>query len=367
MKIKPFNLERYFAKYEFNTQYLLGSSDCESLAIGDLLTLEDGTEERLREHWLGYTESQGSPDLRKEISQIYGSISPDQVLVHSGAEEAIFTFMQAALETGDHLIVHWPCYQSLYEIAASIGCRISRWEAKEENRWILDTDELEKLVQPNTKAIVINTPHNPTGYLMSQETYLETWRIAQSQGILLFCDEVYRESEYDPTNRLPAACDFGELGISLGVMSKSYGLAGLRIGWIATQNPDLYQKISQIKDYTTICNSAPSEFLAALALRHREKLVGRNLKIITENLTLLDVFFTQYEDLFSWEKPSAGPIAFPRLIGRDVVEFCDQLLKDQGVMLLPGTVYDHPGNNFRIGFGRKNMPEALSHLEEFLS
>ncbi len=366
MKIKPFKLERYFAKYEFNAKYLLASSDCESLSINDLLALEDGVEDQFKEHWLGYTESQGSPALRKEISQIYESISPDQILVHTGAEEAIFTFIQATLEPGDHLIVHWPCYQSLIEIAVSIGCQLSRWVARSENNWELDVDELKGLIQPNTKAIVINTPHNPTGNLISQESYQETWKIAQSHGIMLFCDEVYRESEYNPADRLPAACDLGELGVSLGVMSKSYGLAGLRIGWIATQNTDLYQKISNLKDYTTICNSAPSEFLAGLALRHREKLLARNLKIITQNLKLLDSFFARQESQFSWIRPKAGSIAFPRLIGQDVEEFCDELVKIQGVMLLPGTVYDHPGNHFRIGFGRKNMPEALAKLEEFL-
>lgn len=364
MKIKPFKLERYFAKYEFSAKYLLSSSDCESLSIEDLLAFEKGTEDKFREHWLGYTESQGSPTLRNEISRIYESISPDQILVHSGAEEAIFTFMQAVLDPGDHLIVHWPCYQSLFEIAASFGCKISKWEARVENNWELDVDELRELIQPNTKAIVINTPHNPTGYLMSPKTYQETWQVAQSDGIYLFCDEVYRESEYDPADRLSAACELGVLGVSLGVMSKSYGLAGLRIGWIATQNQDLYQKITRIKDYTTICSSAPSEFLAELALRHREIMVARNLEIITSNLELLEKFFAAYDGTFNWIKPKAGPIAFPQLIGQDVDAFCTQLVKDQGVMLLPGTVYDHPGNHFRIGFGRKNMPEALSRLEE---
>ena len=367
MKIKPFKLERYFAKYEFNTEYLLASSDCQSLSIKELLSLEKGAEGKFREHWLGYTESQGSPTLRNEISRIYGNTSPEQILVHAGAEEAIFTFIQAALDQGDHLIVHWPCYQSLYEIAVSIGCQISNWEARAENNWELDPDELKGLVQPNTKAIVINTPHNPTGNLMTREIYQETWQIAQSHGIQFFCDEVYRESEYDPADRLSAASDLGELGISLGVMSKSYGLAGLRIGWIATQNPNLYQKISHYKDYTSICNSAPSEFLAALALRHREKLAERNLKIITDNLALLDDFFNRHEDKFSWIKPKAGPIALPQLLDRDVDEFCQKLVLDKGVMLLPGTVYEHPGNHFRIGFGRQNMPEALEKLEEFIS
>jgi aspartate/methionine/tyrosine aminotransferase len=157
------------------------------------------------------------------------------------------------------------------------------------------------------------------------------------------------------------------LGISLGVMSKTYGLAGLRIGWIATQNQSLYQKISHLKDYTTICSSAPSEFLAELALRHRGELAGRNLAIIRGNLTLLEDFFSHHQERFSWIKPKAGPIAFPKLLSGDVNDFCDSLVKEHGVMLLPGTVYDHPGNHFRIGFGRKNMPEALAGLEEFLS
>ena len=367
MKINPFKLEQYFEKYEFKTKYLLGSSDCESISVKDLLDLEDGAVDKFQLQWLGYTESQGSPSLREEISHIYESISPDQILVHSGAEEAIFTFMQAALEPGDHLIVHWPCYQSLFEIASSMGCQISRWEAREENDWVLDTDELERLVQPNTKAIVINTPHNPTGYLMSRETYQDTWQFAQAHGMIFFCDEVYRESEYDQANRLPAACDLGQLGVSLGVMSKTYGLAGLRIGWIATKNQELYKKIEKLKAYTTICNSAPSEFLAELALRHRKKIAARNLEIISGNLVFLDSFFAKHEERFSWVKPIAGPIAFPKLIGQNVTEFCEQLVNIQSVMLLPGTVYDHPGNHFRIGFGRKNMPEALEKLGEFIS
>lgn len=367
MKINPFILERYFALYEFKAEFLLCSSDCESVSIQDLLALEDGAAANFQRHWLGYTESQGSPSLRQEISALYNTIAPEQVLVHSGAEEAIFTFMQAALEPGDHLIVHWPCYQSLFEIAASLGCQVSRWIARAENRWELDIEELKDLIQPNTRAIVINTPHNPTGYLMPQETYQETWRLAHSRDILLFSDEVYRESEHNPSDRLPGACDLGPNGISLGVMSKSYGLAGLRIGWIATQNPDLYQKIAHLKDYTTICNSAPSEFLAELALRHRQELLSRNLEIITHNLKLLDDFFLRHTDIFQWQKPKAGPIAFPRLLGEDVELFCDRLVRAKGVLLLPGTIYDHPHNHFRIGFGRKNLPQALERLEAFIS
>ena len=366
MRIPPFQLERYFARYEFDVEYVLCASDCESLAVQDLLALEPDAHDRLMRHWLGYTESSGSPALRQEISRIYAAIAPEQVLVHAGAEEAIYIFMHALLEPGDHLIVHWPCYQSLFEVARSIGCRVTRWEAREENGWALDLDELRAHLRPNTRAIVVNTPHNPTGYLMSRADALELHRVAEGHGALLFSDEVYRESEYQAEDRLPAGCDVGAHAVSLGVCSKTYGLAGLRIGWIATHNAEVYRRMAALKDYTTICNSAPSEFLAELALRHREQLAARNIGLIVDNLALLDAFFARHAGRFAWRRPSAGPIAFPRLIGEDVDPFCEALVRQVGVLLLPGTVYGHPGNYFRIGFGRRNMPEALMRLEAFL-
>jgi aspartate/methionine/tyrosine aminotransferase len=149
-------------------------------------------------------------------------------------------------------------------------------------------------------------------------------------------------------------------------MSKTYGLAGLRIGWIATQNADIYSRMAVLKDYTTICNSAPSEFLAELALRHREKLVARNLEIISTNLTVLDQFIDRHSDRIAWQRPQAGAIGFPRLIGRDVGEFCKDLVETNGVLLLPGTLYDDRGNHFRIGFGRKNFPDGMALLDDFL-
>lgn len=367
MLIQPFKLERYFAQYEFSARYLLCSSDCESLSVGDLLALESGAEESMRSHWLGYTESPGSPSLRREISRIYTSISPDNVLVFSGAEEAIFLFVLAELKTGDHLIVHWPCYQSLFEVAKGLGVEVSLWVAREENNWQLDMDELKRLVRPETRAVIVNTPHNPTGYLMPRSDFEELNRFAMERRLVLFCDEVYRELEYDPADRLPAACDVNPGAVSLGVMSKTYGLAGLRIGWIATHRVELLNRIASLKDYTTICNSAPSEFLSEIALRHREQLAGRNLQIIRDNLGLLDDFFVRHSNRFVWVRPKAGPIAFPKLLAGDIEVFCDELVNESGVLLLPGTMYDHPGNHFRIGFARKNMPEALAHLEKSLA
>ena len=312
MQIAPFKLERYFAKYEFQTEFLLCSSDCESLSVAELLALEPGAAEKFQHTWLGYTESQGSQTLRAAICQIYTSMRVQDILVHSGAEEAIFLFMHAVLRADDHIIVHAPHYQSLSEVAQSMGCQVSRWTAREDRGWALDPAELRQLVRPRTRAIVLNTPHNPTGYLMSRADFDAVDRFAREHDLLLFVDEVYRESEHDPATRLPAACDLGAHGVSLGVMSKTYGLPGLRIGWIATQNQDVYRQMAELKDYTTICNAAPSEFLAEVALKNRNKLADRNLKIIHDNLLIIDDLFVEYSHLFEWFRPRAGSMRAAR-------------------------------------------------------
>ena len=367
MQLSPFKLERFFAKYEFNTEFLLCSSDCESVSIADLLAMEEGAAGKFQNVWLGYTESLGSPTLRKEISGMYSTTQPEDVLVFTGANEAIYLFMMAALKENDHIIVHAPHYQALSEVAKGIGCMVSPWRAREENAWGLDMDELRHLMRPSTKAIIVNLPHNPTGYLMPRSDFDDLNKFVQENGLLLFSDEVYRESEYDLADRLPAAVDYGPHAVSLGVTSKTYGLAGLRIGWIATKNRDLYSKISSLKDYTTICNSAPSEFLAELAMRNRTKLAERNLQIIKNNLTVIDEFFARNSSLFTWHRPKAGSMGFPKLLTGDIETFCDDLVKKAGVLLLPGSMYDETNNHFRLGLGRKNLPQAVERLEDYLS
>ena len=367
MKIDPFRLERYFARYEFQVSHLLCASDCESLSIGDLLALEDGAEEGFRKLWLGYTESPGDPSLRREIASLYQEIDPDQVLVHSGAEEAIFNFCNAVLEPGDEVVVHWPCYQSLFEVGRAAGCRMIPWKAREEEGWRLDPDRLAGLLSARTKAVIVNLPHNPTGFLMGRSDFADLAALAQEKGFILFCDEVYRGLEPDPGTRLPSACDLTEQAVSLGVMSKTYGLAGLRIGWVATRNREIMDKMVGFKDYTTICSSGPSEFLAALALRHRDGLVQRNLGIIEKNLALLDRFFQDWSGVMSWRRPLAGSVAFPSLVGRDAREFCARLVEQTGVLLAPGDMFaPELKSNFRVGFGRADMGQCLARLADYL-
>lgn len=365
MKIRDFQIERYFAKYEFKAPYLLSTSDCETFTVKDILELGEGVD--LGELRLGYTEPLGHPELREQIAELYHEVSPDQVFVTAGAEEAIFLFMHTVLNPGDHIIYMSPAYQSLYEIARSIGCEATPWNLREEDGWEPDLSELEAMIRPNTKAIVVNIPHNPTGYLMAREKFHEVINIARENQLYLFSDEVYRLLEYMEAQRLPAACDEYKKGVSLGVMSKSFGLAGLRIGWIATQDEELLEKMAALKDYTSICNSAPSEMIAIAALKSKSYLLERNLEIIMRNLDLLDEFFDKHTELFLWQKPLAGSIAFPRLvIDQHVEDFCVKLVESTGVLLLPGNYYGYSDKNFRIGFGRRNMPEGLALFDAYL-
>ena len=366
MPPRPFLLERYFAEHEFSSPYLLCCSDCESLSIRELLQKEPDALEHFLALRLGYTESLGSPDLRQAIAGLYQRAASEHILVHAGAEEAIFNFMHVQLQPGDHLIVQAPYYQSLGEVALSLGTQLTEWPGNPDQAWAPDLDFLQDNLTDRTRAVVVNFPHNPTGFLPGQEFISELSRLSDRHGFVIFSDEVYRGLEYDSGERLPSLADVNERAVSLGVMSKAYGLAGLRIGWTYTQNRSLFHDLAAFKDYTTICNSAPSEFLATLALRHGEAIIARNMAIIQANLERLETFFAAHRNLFTWQAPKAGPIAFPRFLGPSVAQFCQDLVQKAGVLLLPGTLYRKDLEFLRIGFGRRNMAECLAKLEGFL-
>lgn len=366
MQIQPFRIEQYFGKYEFTAKYLLSCSDAESRTVQDLLDLEPGAQQLFLQQWCGYTESAGAPWLRQDLIPLYSKIGADDVLVLAAAEEGIFIFYHALVGSGDHVIVETPCYESALTVARSTGAEVGLWRRRPENNWAHDLPALTKLIQPNTKIIYINTPHNPTGLNMPLEVFQQVMKLAAARNIIVFSDEVYRELEYDPAQRLPAACDSYERAVSLGSMSKTYGLPGLRLAWLASRDREVLHKCLEFKFYTTICSSAPSEFLTALALRHREKLVKRNREIVLRNLALLEDFLAARADLFFWTRPNASPIGFVEYKGKPpVAEFCERVVRECGVLLLPGTVYDEP-RHIRFGFGRANMPEALTQLAAYL-
>jgi aspartate/methionine/tyrosine aminotransferase len=367
MKIKPFKLERYYTLHEFTAKYLLASSDCESMTIQELLSLEDGSSDKFQNQWLGYTESKGSTALRGNVSSIYSTINPDEVLICAGAQEPIYLFCQAILSAGDEVIVQSPCYQSVQSVPEGLGCKVLNWMVNYRNgEPFFDIDELAKLISNRTKVIFLNTPHNPTGFHFSKEQQKEIVELARKNNTIIFCDEVYRELEHDIAHRIPAFADVYENGVSLGVISKAYGLAGLRIGWLVTKNAEILEQVAIMKEYATICNSAPSEFLAGVGLRNRDKLLDRNLAIIKGNIQILDDFFEKYSDLFSWYRPFAGPISLVKInFRKDDYELGQQAIDKKSVMLLPGAIYDYPGY-FRISFGRKHTPEALAQFEKFI-
>jgi aspartate/methionine/tyrosine aminotransferase len=366
VKLEPFHLERYFDRHEFTAPHLLCTSDCESMTVADLLALEPNAADRLQQLWLGYTEAPGSPALREAIAGLYADVTADQILVHAGAEEAIFNAMNVLLSPGDHVVVHAPFYQSLGEVARAIGAEVTPWRGDPDQHWALDLGQLQALLTPRTRLVVVNFPHNPTGYLPPATLLRDLADLSTRHGFRVFSDEVYRGLEHDPADRLPAFADLDPRAVSLGVMSKAYGLAGLRIGWIATRDAELQRDLASFKDYTTICNSAPSELLATVALHHADAIVARNLQIIATNLDHLDRFFAAHPERFQWARPRAGSIAFPRLRHGDVDAFCADLIDRAGVLLLPGTLYGDPSNAFRLGFGRRDMAASLEQLARFL-
>lgn len=372
MPLPPFRLERFFARHEFAVEHVLCASDCESWTVGELLELDPGAGEAFQGLRLGYTESPGAPGLRREIAALYETVDPDDVLVFSGGQEAIFALMQVALEPGERLFVHFPAYQSLHEVARARGCDVVLWRAREEDGWALDPAFLRwQLLQGSggpARAVVVNSPHNPTGSVLAPERLEDLAGLAREEGLLLVSDEAYRFLELRQEDRAPAACDLDGTALSLGVLSKSFGLPGLRIGWIATRDRALLDRLAGVKDYLTICSSAPSELLAELALRHRDAVLERNRGIVRENLALLEDFLERRGDLFEWVPPAAGPVAYPALrAGQGANAFCAELLERTGVLLLPGSLFDDCDHrHVRIGFGRKDFPEGLARLEEAL-
>lgn len=363
MPIREFQLERYFARWEFNAPYLLSASDCETMAIGELLELAGRSVSDLAALRLGYTESQGDPALREAITRFYPGLSPDHILVTNAPEEAIFLVMQSLLAPGDRVVVQTPCYQSLAELARHHGCTVQPWPMIEtETGWQMVLAHLAELLTPETKLLVINAPHNPTGYLPDLAKFEAILALAADRGIWLFCDEMYRGLEYNPAVRLPAASTRYERAISLWGMSKSFGLPGLRIGWLALQDQEILADLMRWKDYTTICSSAPGEFLARLALEQAEAIFARNLAIIQANLAQMRSFMAARSDLFVWREPLAGPIAFARLRHGSAATFCERLVNERGVLLVPSTVFDFGDSHLRFGMGRRNFPEGLAQL-----
>jgi aspartate/methionine/tyrosine aminotransferase len=367
-KIPDFALERYFAHYEFSTRYLLSSSDCESLSLKQLLELaDDETDTLWKNLQLGYTESAGFPPLRSEIAGEYHSFEEDNILTIV-PEEGIYITMQVLLQTGDHIISTFPGYQSLYEIGRAKGCEVSFWQPVEtDSGWRFDTRDLKKLIREDTSLVVINFPHNPTGCVPSLSEFEEILAMVSHEGIPLFSDEIYRNLEYSPKETLPSACTLYDGAITLSGLSKAYGLPGLRTGWLATKDMDVLGLLRTYKDYTTICASGPTEVLALIALQNKERILSGQLKRLHRNLKVMKEFFSNHHDLFDYHPPDGSSVCFPAITtGEGASRFCEHLIEQTGIMLVPSSIFDFGDRFIRIGFGRQNLPEVLEVLDDFL-
>ncbi len=367
MQIPPFTLERYFAKYEFSAKYMLSSSDCESLTLPELLEMASSEMRKaFFELKLGYTESMGHPQLRAEAAGIYDGIEADDVLI-AAPEEAIFLLMNALLEPGDHVISTFPGYQSLYEIARAGGCQVSMWEPDEDAGWHFNLARLAELLRPETKLVVVNFPHNPTGFMPSKKEFMRLIELLRERGIFLLSDEMYRYLEIEKGSTLPSACEAYEKAFSLFGMSKTFGTPGLRIGWLASKQRTALAQILELKDYTTICSSAPSEILSIIALQNRNAIIDMQNARLARNIALLDDFMAQRPERFRWNRPRGGSICFPRMLGvESTLDFGEKLVQDAGIMIAPSHVFDYGHQHFRIGFGRENFGEVLGLFGEYV-
>jgi len=368
--LPDFKLETYFSKWEFSARYHMTASDAQSLTIKELLAMADADDREAFENLaLGYTQTWGLPALLEVIAWTYEQVQPKDLLCFAGAEEGLYVAMHALLDAGDHAIVVTPNYQSAETIPLSL-CEVSGVALDPAQNWTLDIDAVAAAIRPNTKLISINFPHNPTGKILERERFDQLVALCRQHGIYLFSDEAYRLLGLG--EQLPAVADVYERGVSLAVMSKPYGLPGLRIGWVACQDRDLLLRMERMKHYLSICNAGPSEVLSIIALKARDKILARIHGLMRHNIGLLDGFFAEFAERFEWYRPDGGCIAYPRYLGAEGVEqFCSDLVERTGVLLLPSSIYHSelgpvPQDRFRIGYGRAHMEEGLAVFADYL-
>lgn len=369
MEIAPFSLEQFFARYEFEVAHNLCASDCETVTVAELLQMAGVEMDAFGQLALSYTESQGHPELRAAIAATYADVAAEDVVVLAAPEEGIYLTMRSLLEPDDEVVVLAPAYDSLRNVPEHI-CgeeRVRQWEiAPTESSWELDLDQLETLLTPRTKLLIVNFPHNPTGYLPQASAFEAIVDAARRRGIWLFSDEMYRGLEIGDAVRLPSAAGLYERSVVLAGLSKVHGLPGLRAGWLVVRDPDLRQHLINWKHYTSICAPAPSEFMALAGLAAGDKLTARNRKLIEQNLTAADDFFSAWPQTFTWRRPQAGSVALVGVNVPSATRYCVRLAEAAGILLLPGPYLGYDDGHVRFGFGRADFVANLRAYESHL-
>ncbi|MEM7337157.1 MAG: pyridoxal phosphate-dependent aminotransferase [Actinomycetota bacterium] len=368
MQLPDFRLETHFSTWEFKARFHLTASDAEAMSMGDLLAF--GSDEQRAEFddlWLGYTETWGAPDLREAIAATHTGITSAEVLCFAGASEGIFAANNVILDADSHAIVVTPNYQSHETLPVAIG-EASAVPLDPDDGWSLDIDRVAAAIKANTRLVTINFPHNPTGAILPRDRYDALIELCRHHGIYILHDEIFNGLGPTGTAHLPFIADVYERGLSLNVLSKAYGLPGLRVGWIASQDKAVLQRMERLKHYLSICSSAPSERLGIIALENRNQIIDRNCAIVDANLPKWDAFFAQFPELFEWRRPDGSSMGFPRYLGADgVEEFCRSLVEESGVLLLPSTIYRSEvgpsiSDRFRLGYGRRGLDEGLAAM-----
>ena len=365
MSLPPFPLVDWFAAAEGQFDLSLSHTDCEPLSVRDILTVEDL--ERFAEESLGYQPFAGMAQLRETIARQYETVTANDIVVCNGASEPIYTFMRSMLSAGDEVIVQAPLFHTLHTIARAIGCHVTEWRPADPERFTFEVETLRGLCRRQTRLIVINFPHNPSGQLISSDQLHEIAAIAGSVNAVLFSDEAFRLLELPPHDTLPAACDVYENAVTTAALSKPYGLGGLRLGWLASRNPEIVENVKRYRFYTTENTNLPSQFLAERALAKADRILEVNRQRIAGNLARLADFVKRHEARLSLQPPKGGTMAVVRQrTGLTSTEFCKQLLEDQKLFLVPGPMVGLPNDALRVGLGRDSFSEALERCEDFL-
>jgi aspartate/methionine/tyrosine aminotransferase len=371
--LPDFRLEAYFSRWEFAARYHLTASDAQTMSLRSLLDLaDDDALARWESLDLGYTQTYGLPALRAAIASTYRTVAAEDVLCFAGASEAIYLAMRTLLTPDDHAVVLTPNYQTAETTPLSV-CEVTGVALRPEDGWALDVDAIASALRPNTRLVSVNFPNNPTGAVPGQDSWRRLAELCEERGITLFSDEVFRGLELGPDGSLPQAADLSPTALSLNVMSKAYGLPGLRIGWIACRDRGVLSRLERAKHYTSICNAGPSEVLALIALRAGQRILDRNRRIVAGNLPLFSEFFCRYPGLFDWQPPRGGCVAFPRYLGPDGAEaMCARLVEEAGVLLLPASIFASeltatPTDRFRVGVGRADPGPALTAWTDWLA
>ncbi len=373
MKIETFALERWMTTWELLVTHDITESGISPMSIVDLLQIArlDDPGRVIADAMAApqlYSEARGTEALRSCIASTYQAVSADDVLVTTGAIEANFLICNTLLEPGDHVVVSTPCYQQLVSVPRAIGCDIAEWRVTPESGFTFDLEALESLVTDRTRMIIINTPHNPTGATLTQAEMERIAAIADRVGAWILSDEAYRWLTHPGGIDLPGPMrDISPRAISVGTMSKFFGLPGLRLGWLAATS-ELASACWELRDYTSLSPSQLSDRFAQMAIANREGVRDRNHAILARNLEKARAWFSEHEDIVSWVEPRAGLLAMMRVHGLDNTdELSERLASEAGVMLAPGSAFGLPGY-LRIGIGQRPeiFDEALDRTSAFI-